>query len=300
MVNQADNHMVLNIRGNLVEFTRPAVMGIVNVTPDSFYDGSRTSASEAADRVAAMLDDGADMIDLGGYSSRPGAEAVSVTEELERLLPAIDSIRERFPDVLLSVDTFRAAVAEKCLSHGADIINDIGGGDLDHAMFETVARTGAPYILMHMRGTPASMQSMTDYTDVAADVLRDLAFKTDRLHRLGVCDVIIDPGFGFAKTVDQNYRLLGALGAFRELGCPVLAGVSRKTMIWKELGISPGESLNGTTAINMIALINGADILRVHDVRECAETVRLYEAYRRNMPEETHVISISNHDTHTS
>ena len=267
-------------------------MGIVNVTPDSFYEGSRTGVGQVTDRVARMLDEGADIIDLGGYSTRPGAAEVSAADELGRLLPAVDEIRRRFPDIPLSVDTYRAAVAAECLAHGADIVNDIGGGDLDTEMFETVAEARAPYILMHMRGT-ATMQTMTDYEDVAADVLRDLAFKTDRLHQLGVCDVIIDPGFGFAKTTDQNYRLLGALGALRELGCPLLAGISRKTMIWKELGITPDESLNGTTALNMIALMNGADILRVHDVKECAETVRLYEAYRRNLPGETHVISVS-------
>lgn len=285
--------MVLNIKGRLTEFARPAVMGIVNVTPDSFYEGSRTGVGQVTDRVARMLDEGADIIDLGGYSTRPGAAEVSAADELGRLLPAVDEIRRRFPDIPLSVDTYCAAVAAECLAHGADIVNDIGGGDLDTEMFETVAEARAPYILMHMRGTPATMQTMTDYEDVAADVLRDLAFKTDRLHQLGVCDVIIDPGFGFAKTTDQNYRLLGALGALRELGCPLLAGISRKTMIWKELGITPDESLNGTTALNMIALMNGADILRVHDVKECAETVRLYEAYRRNLPGETHVISVS-------
>ncbi len=268
-------------------------MGIVNVTPDSFYEGSRTGVGQVTDRVARMLDEGADIIDIGGYSTRPGAAEVSAADELGRLLPAVDEIRRRFPDIPLSVDTYRAAVAAECLAHGADIVNDIGGGDLDTEMFETVAEARAPYILMHMRGTPATMQTMTDYEDVAADVLRDLAFKTDRLHQLGVCDVIIDTGFGFAKTTDQNYRLLGALGALRELGCPLLAGISCKTMIWKELGITPDESLNGTTALNMIALMNGADILRVHDVKECAETVRLYEAYRRNLPGETHVISVS-------
>lgn len=285
--------MILNIRGNLIEFNRPAVMGIVNVTPDSFFAGSRVPADSVTARVSEMMAQGADIIDLGGYSSRPGADTVTAEEELARLVPAIAAIRERFPDIPVSVDTFRADVARECIAQGADIINDIGGGDLDPEMFGTIADLRVPYILMHMRGTPATMQSLTDYDDVVADVLRDLAFKTDRLHQLGVNDVIIDPGFGFAKTVDQNYRLLAALGMFREIGCPVLAGVSRKTMIWKELGIHPDEALNGTTAINMIALMNGADILRVHDVRECAETVRLFCAYRRNIPEDTHIISVS-------
>jgi dihydropteroate synthase len=285
--------MILNIRGNLIEFNRPAVMGIVNVTPDSFFAGSRVPADSVTARVSEMMAQGADIIDLGGYSSRPGADTVTAEEELARLVPAIAAIRERFPDIPVSVDTFRADVARECIAQGADIINDIGGGDLDPEMFGTIADLRVPYILMHMRGTPATMQSLTDYDDVVADVLRDLAFKTDRLHQLGVNDVIIDPGFGFAKTVDQNYRLLAALGMFREIGCPVLAGVSRKTMIWKELGIHPDEALNGTTAINMIALMNGADILRVHDVRECAETVRLFCAYQRNIPEDTHIISVS-------
>lgn len=285
--------MILNIRGNLIEFNRPAVMGIVNVTPDSFFAGSRVPANSVTARVSEMMAQGADIIDLGGYSSRRGADTVTAEEELARLVPAIAAIRERFPDIPVSVDTFRADVARECIAQGADIINDIGGGDLDPEMFGTIADLRVPYILMHMRGTPATMQSLTDYDDVVADVLRDLAFKTDRLHQLGVNDVIIDPGFGFAKTVDQNYRLLAALGMFREIGCPVLAGVSRKTMIWKELGIRPDEALNGTTAINMIALMNGADILRVHDVRECAETVRLFCAYQRNIPEDTHIISVS-------
>ena len=285
--------MILNIRGNLIEFNRPAVMGIVNVTPDSFFAGSRVPADSVTARVSEMMAQGADIIDLGGYSSRPGADTVTAEEELARLVPAIAAIRERFPDIPVSVDTFRADVARECIAQGADIINDIGGGDLDPEMFGTIADLRVPYILMHMRGTPATMQSLTDYDDVVADVLRDLAFKTDRLHQLGVNDVIIDPGFGFAKTVDQNYRLLAALGMFREIGCPVLAGVSRKTMIWKELGIHPDEALNGTTAINMIALMNGADILRVHDVRECPETVRLFCAYQRNIPEDTHIISVS-------
>ena len=285
--------MILNIRGNLIEFNRPAVMGIVNVTPDSFFAGSRVPADSVTARVSEMMAQGADIIDLGGYSSRPGADTVTAEEELARLVPAIAAIRERFPDIPVSVDTFRADVARECIAQGADIINDIGGGDLDPEMFGTITNLRVPYILMHMRGTPATMQSLTYYDDVVADVLRDLAFKTDRLHQLGVNDVIIDPGFGFAKTVDQNYRLLAALGMFREIGCPVLAGVSRKTMIWKELGIHPDEALNGTTAINMIALMNGADILRVHDVRECAETVRLFCAYQRNIPEDTHIISVS-------
>lgn len=276
-------NQTINIRGRLLGLERPLVMGIVNVTPDSFYAGSRTDASSVADRVGRMLADGADMIDLGGYSTRPGAADVSADEELARLAPALTRLRDAFPDLVISVDTYRASVARECVALGADIINDISGGDLDPAMTGTVAELRVPYILMHTRGTPATMQSMTDYDDVAADVLRDLAFKTDRMRQAGVCDIIVDPGFGFAKTVDQNYELLASLAAFRDLGCPILAGISRKTMIWKELGITPDDSLNGTTAVNMLALLNGADILRVHDVRQARETVAIFEAYRRNL-----------------
>ena len=273
-----------NLKGRLFTADRPLVMGIVNVTPDSFFAASRVDGDGLLSRVAVMIDEGADILDIGGYSTRPGAAEVSADEELARLLPAVNRVREAYPDAIISVDTFRADVARKCVEAGADIINDIGGGDLDPDMFATVADLKVPYVLMHMRGTPADMQSRTDYDDVAADVLRDLAFKTDRLHQMGVCDVIVDPGFGFAKNVDQNFRLLASLRAFRSLGSAVLAGLSRKTMVWKELGITPDEALNGTTAVNMIALLNGADILRVHDVKEAVQTVRLFEAYRRNLP----------------
>ena len=257
----------LNIRGSLYEIERPQVMGIINVTPDSFYAGSRVDLSELLARVEVMLRDGADMLDLGGYSTRPGAAEVSAEEEVDRLLPAIDKIRSRYEDVIISIDTFRADVARACMEHGADIINDISGGDMD-----------------------PEMQSLTDYEDVTAEVLKDLAFKCDRLRQMGVSDIIIDPGYGFAKTVDQNYELLGNQRAFEALGCPILTGISRKTMIWKELGITPAEALNGTTALNMLALMNGADILRVHDVKEASETVRIYEAYQRNLTDR-HIIT---------
>ena len=291
--------MMLNTRGRLVEFKRPAVMGIVNVTPDSFYAGSRTATCDVTARVARMIAEGADIIDLGGYSSRPGADEVSADEELARVAPALEAIRREFPDIIVSVDTFRASVARESVALGADIINDISGGDLDPEMFDTVAALRVPYILMHMRGKPDTMQSMTDYDDVAAETLRDLAFKADRLHQLGVCDVIVDPGFGFAKTTDQNYALLGALKAFRAIG-PLLVGISRKTMIWRELDTTPENALNGTTVLNTIALMNGADILRVHDVREAAETVRLFEAYRRNRPEQSRTISVTDRTGHTT
>lgn len=273
----------INVGGRLFMFDSPKVMGIINVTPDSFFSSSRVELKRVATVARDMVANGADMIDLGGYSSRPGAEEVSADEELHRLLPAIEEIKNALPDIPLSVDTFRAEVAAQCVHAGADIINDIGGGDLDQRMFETIADLKVPYVLMHMRGMPQNMQQLTDYDNVVADVLKDLAFKCDRLHQLGVNDVIIDPGFGFAKTVDQNYQLLSQLNLFKSLNAPILAGVSRKSMIWKELNMTPQESLNGTTVVNSIALMNGADILRVHDVKPAKETVALYEAYRRNI-----------------
>lgn len=284
--------MYLNIKGDLREYKRPLVMGIINVTPDSFYASSRTSLDSVRAKAREMLASGADIIDLGGCSTRPGAPIPSEKEEMSRLLPAIKEIREECgADALISVDTFRSNVAAESVNAGADIINDISGGDLDADMFATVAGLKVPYVLMHTRGTPDRMQSLTEYEDIGAEVLRDLAFKTDRLHQLGVSDIIIDPGFGFAKTLDQNYRLLGDLPAFTRIGCPLLVGISRKSMIFKELGITPEEALNGTTALNMTALMNGADILRVHDVKEACECVRLFSAYARNPQNPAHSIT---------
>lgn len=269
----------INVGGRIIVFDIPKVMGIINVTPDSFYAGSRVSGAEAvADRVARMRDEGADILDLGGYSSRPGADEVSAEEEYRRLAEGLEVIRRVWPDAVVSVDTFRADVARKCVREwGADIINDISGGDLDPEMWDTVAELGVPYVLMHMRGNPQTMGTLTDYNDVSADTLTDLALKTAELRQRGVADVIVDPGFGFAKTVEQNYRLLSDLSEFRALGAPLLVGISRKTMIWKPLGIVPEQAGNGTTVLNTIALLNGADILRVHDVREAVEAVRLVE-----------------------
>lgn len=278
----------------LLDLTRPVVMGIINATPDSFYSGSRIPEAEAAAaRCGEMLRAGAAIIDVGGCSTRPGAPMPSSDEELERLAPVLGRIRELHPDAVLSVDTFRASVARECVTRwNVDIINDISGGDLDPAMWDTVAELGTPYVLMHTRGTPDTMQSLAVYDDVAAEVLRDLAEKVDALHARGVADVIVDPGFGFAKDIDQNYRLLAALGAFRALGCPLLAGMSRKTMVWKELGITPGQSLPGTLALDTIALLNGADILRVHDVAETVQVVGVTEAYLRNMPERNSISTL--------
>lgn len=276
--------MQLNIRGHLKEFSSPIVMGVVNLTCDSFFAGSRTNRSELLQKVRAMAEAGATIIDLGACSTRPGSRPVPEIEESRRIVDAVKIIRSQYSDIIISVDTYRAEVAVKGIEAGADIINDISGGDLDPDMFETVAMLKVPYILGHTRGKPENMDQLTDYEDVASEVLSNLAFKADKLHQLGVCDVIIDPGFGFAKNLDQNYKLLAYLDAFHETGCPVLAGLSRKSMIYKELGCTPEEALNGTTALNMIALLNGADILRVHDVKEATDTIKLFEAYRRNLP----------------
>lgn len=275
--------LTINIKGRLITFDTPKVMGIVNVTPDSFYSGSRTQGrDEIKDRVMTLVGEGADILDLGGYSSRPGADDVSAEEEYSRLAAGLEVVKEVAPDVPVSIDTFRAAVARKCVEEwGADIINDISGGTLDPDMWHAVADLRVAYVLMHTRGTPATMQSLTDYADVTADIITDLAKKVYELRGLGVNDIIIDPGFGFAKTVEQNFRLLDELGEFCKMGMPVLAGLSRKTMIWKTLGITPGESLDGTIALDAIALDRGADIVRVHDVAPAVATARLMAVMRK-------------------
>lgn len=263
----------LNLRGRLLEIDHPLIMGILNVTPDSFYGGSRCPDTKHIEaRVRQMVDEGADIIDIGAYSTRPGAAEVSEAEELDRLERGMAVVRRIAPDAVVSVDTFRASVARSCVEQlGVDIVNDVAGGTLDDHMFKTVASLGVPYIVMHMRGTPATMQQLTDYTDVTADVLTYLARKVDELHQLGVADVIADPGFGFSKTVEQNYELMHGLEAFHALNVPLLVGISRKSMIFRLLGITPAESLNGTTVLNTLALLRGAHILRVHDVRPAVE-----------------------------
>ncbi len=270
----------IRVGGDLMSLDTPKVMGIINVTPDSFYSGSRCGDRAAVRaRVREMRSEGADILDIGGYSSRPGAQDVSPEEEYRRLAEGLAAIREEWPEAIVSVDTFRAAVARRCVEDWkVDIINDIGGGTLDPEMFPAVADLGVAYVLMHTRGTPATMRNLTDYEDVTAEVLEDLAFKADRLREAGVADVIIDPGFGFAKTVEQNFRMLAELDVFHEIGAPVLAGVSRKTMIWKTLGITPEESADGTQVLHTVALMNGADILRVHDVKPAVQAVRLISA----------------------
>lgn len=274
----------LKLRGRVVEFDHPQIMGIVNVTPDSFYAGSRTGDSvSVARRVEKMIEDGADWIDIGAYSSRPGALEVTAEEEIRRLRLGMGALRKVDSDIFVSVDTFRAEVADIAVKElGADMINDISGGTLDSDMFAVVAETGVPYVLMHMRGTPSSMQTMTDYTDVTADVLADLQVKLSRLRAMGVADVVVDPGFGFAKTLEQNYTLMRDLGMFGLLDCPVLVGVSRKSMIYRLAGKTPDESLFGTVALNALALERGAAFLRVHDVAAAYDTRAVVEAALNN------------------
>lgn len=279
-----DNHYI-NIRGKLHHFHEPWVMGIVNVTPDSFYNSSRSYCSDAIrQRVDMIMQEGAHVIDIGGYSSRPGAAEVSMEEEYRRLSMGLEVIRKFYPDAIVSIDTFRAEVARRAvIEWNADIVNDISGGDLDPDMWSVVEQLKVPYILMHMRGNPDNMQQLCDYEDVTADVMQDLARKADVLHRMGVCDIILDPGFGFAKDLSQNYQLLAELHHFKQMNMPVLVGVSRKSMIYRLLDITSDEALNGTTVLNTVALLNGADILRVHDVKEAVETVKLVKQLRNSM-----------------
>ena len=269
----------LNIKGDLRTYTRPQVMGIVNVTPDSFFEGSRTMDEDAiAVRVSKLITEGADFLDIGAYSSRPGATDISVEEEIERLRVGMRVLRSISDSIPVSVDTFRAEVARIAVEEfGADIINDISGGDGDTDMASTVAELGVPYILMHMRGTPATMQTMTEYTDVTAEVLSNLSVKLRKLHLLGIADIIVDPGFGFSKTIEQNFELMRNLNTFSILGVPILVGISRKSMITKTLGISSTDALAPTVALDTIALTKGASFIRVHDVLPAVQSVKLFE-----------------------
>lgn len=279
------NSFTLNIGGSITSFCGPQVMAIVNVTPDSFYSRSRTFDNDALRRrTAEILTEGADMVDIGAYSSRPGAADVSVAEETDRLCRGIEIVRSEGCRLPLSADTFRASVAENAVRAGADIINDISGGALDADMFDTVARLKVPYILMHMRGTPATMSSLTDYTDVAADVTAELACGIAELHSRGVADIIVDPGFGFAKTLEQNYELLRELPEMKHLlGRPLLAGISRKSMLTRLLDIDTSDALNATTALNAMALDRGADIIRVHDVAAARQCVDIHNMLCHNI-----------------
>lgn len=269
--------ITLNLRGRLLELREPLIMGILNVTPDSIFSESRTPDEEhIAQRVKQMMNDGADMIDIGGYSSRPGADDVSTEEEMNRLRRGLRIIRKLYPDVPVSVDTFRADVARMCIEEeGADIINDISGGMMDRQMFRTVAQLHVPYIMMHMQGTPDSMQLAPHYDNLRQEVMLYFAERIDRLCQMGAKDIIVDPGFGFGKTMEHNYELMAHLEDFHVFGLPLLVGISRKSMIYKLLGGTPQTSLNGTTVLNTIALTKGAHILRVHDVKEAVEAKRI-------------------------
>lgn len=270
----------LNVSGRLLELSTPVVMGIVNLTPDSFHLASRVSEQEAIlDLVGRHLREGAAILDLGAQSTRPGADLLDAETEWSRLSPALKLIRGNFPEAILSIDTFYASVAERAVAKGADIINDVSGGQLDAAMFSTIGRLKVPYVLMHMQGTPKSMQRSPEYRDVTAEVIRHLAEGIDRLRQSGVPDVIVDPGFGFGKDLSHNYTLLRNLDAFRVLDAPLLVGLSRKSMVYKVLGTTAEQALNGTTVLNTLALTGGAKILRVHDVREAVEAIRLFERY---------------------
>lgn len=262
--------------GRIVEINKPLTMGIVNITPDSFYEGSRQKPDEKLlIKVEKMIVEGMDILDLGAYSTRPGADDVPTDKEAEMLCEAIEMIRSQFGEITISADTFRAKVARQAVGAGADIINDISGGNLDDQMFETVAALNVPYILMHSRGTPKTMKKLSQYEDVVNDVVYELSERIIQLRKKGINDIIVDPGFGFAKNISQNFEMLKRLEEFKVLNCPILVGISRKSMIWKTLGTDPNGALNGTSVINTIALLKGADVLRVHDVKEAKEAIDL-------------------------
>jgi len=270
--------ITLNLKGELLDLSRPSVMGILNLTPDSFYGTSRiSSVDQALERVETCLEEGAKFIDIGAYSSRPGADEVSTDEELARIIPAVAAISKRFPEARLSIDTFRAKVARESIGAGAHLINDISGGELDEQMFETVAALKVPYILMHMQGTPQTMQQDPVYHNIGLDVVDYFENKINTLKHMGVNDIILDPGFGFAKTIAHNYELLNHLQNLDIFGLPLLVGFSRKSMIYKFLGITPETALNGTTVLNTLALQKGVSILRVHDVKAAMECIALVE-----------------------
>ena len=270
--------MTINCKGQLIDLSQPKVMGILNVTPNSFFDGGKyNDANEILSQVKKMLNEGATFIDIGAYSSKPNAEFVTVEEEISRIVPVVELILYHYPEALLSRDTFRSEVAQACIESGAAIINDIAAGNLDDKMFEVVAKYNVPYIVMHMRGTPQTMQTLTSYDDIVKEMLFYFSEKIAKARGFGINDLVIDPGFGFAKTLDQNYEVLQKLDLFQMLDVPLLVGISRKSMIYKVLETTPNEALNGTTFLNTIGLTKGANILRVHDVKEAVECVKLYE-----------------------
>ncbi|MBG7611597.1 dihydropteroate synthase [Polaribacter sp. BAL334] len=275
--------MTINCKGNLIDLSSPKVMGILNITPDSFYDGGKyKNELEILTQTEKMLHEGATFIDVGAYSSRPGAAHISEKEELSRILPVIDLLVKNFPEIILSVDTFRSEIAQKTIENGAAMINDISGGKMDENMFQTVADLQVPYILMHMLGTPQNMQQNPVYEDVTIDVITFFSKQIYKLHQLKVNDIIIDVGFGFGKTVKDNYALLSNLSLFKQLDVPILTGISRKSMLYKPLEITAKEALNATTVANTIALLNGASILRVHDVKEAVEAIKIVKLLKES------------------
>tara|TARA_B100001113_G_scaffold232795_1_gene191232 strand:- start:231 stop:1055 length:825 start_codon:yes stop_codon:yes gene_type:complete len=268
--------MTLNIKGDLMNFSVPKIMGILNVTPDSFFDGGKYNSSDKIlKQVEKMVVSGADIIDVGGYSSRPGASDISIDEELKRVIPVIKLIRKKFPNSLISIDTFRSKVANESIITGANIINDISGGSLDPEMFNTVAKLKVPYILMHMKGNPRNMMKNSNYSDITYEICKYFSEKIELAKTKGINDLIIDPGFGFSKTTEQNYELLNNLDFLKQFQKPILVGVSRKSMIYTILNSKPENALNGTSILHTISLLKGANILRTHDVREACECVKI-------------------------
>jgi dihydropteroate synthase len=276
--------MILNIKGSLLDLSSPKIMGILNVTPDSFYDGGvYSNENEILKQAEKMILDGVDIIDIGGYSSKPGAKKITIKEEEKRVLPIIKLIYKTFKKTIISVDTFRSEIAEKSINAGASIINDISGGDFDNNIYKIAERYKAPYIMMHMKGNPSNMQINPTYQNINYEIIKNLSKKIDFAQKKGVCDIIIDPGFGFGKTIEHNYQILNNLKLYKVLHKPILIGVSRKSMIYKLLKTDPSKALNGTTALNTIALINGANILRVHDVKQANEVIKLCGFLKENV-----------------
>ena len=276
--------MILNINGGVFDLSSPKIMGVLNVTPDSFYDGGVFSnEKKILAQVEKMILDGADIIDIGGFSSKPGAKTISLKEEEKRVIPIIKLINKTFNKIIISVDTFRSEIAEKSLNEGASIINDISGGDLDKNIYQISYKYKAPYIMMHMNGVPSNMQNNPKYENINHDIIKDFTSKIDSAEKKGVCDIIIDPGFGFGKTIQHNYQILNNLKLYTVLKKPILVGISRKSMIYKLLKTDPSKALNGTTSLNTIALINGANILRVRDVKEAKEVIKLYSFLKENV-----------------
>ena len=272
-----NKNLSLNCKGQLIDLSTPKVMGILNITPDSFYDGGQFKDSKSIlVQTEKLISEGATFVDVGAYSSRPGADFVSENEELHRIIPVVELVLKHFPKTLISIDSFRANVIRECVNAGAVISNDISAGHLDDQMMKTIGELGIPYIMMHMRGTPQTMQNLTQYDHLITEIFSYFSERVQLAKQHKIMDVVIDPGFGFAKTLSQNYELLGKLEFFQNLNCPILCGVSRKSMIYKTLNCLPKEALNGTTALNMVALMNGTNILRVHDVKEALECVKLF------------------------